>query len=244
MKNLRNILIIFFMIIIYIYVANICLLPQKITLLGDEKYSLKTMYGIKLLATSKTLNNNSNKIDIDVNLFGKVNLKTVSVDIIENPEIIPIGKIVGLKLYTNGVLIVGMSEIENIQNEMERPFLNSDIKEGDMILKVNDTEIDSIESLKEQVNSSDGNEINLTLIRDGSIVTSNIIPTKTEENEYKLGLWVKDSATGVGTITFYEPETKGFAALGHGITDSDTDKLIDIESGELVTSDIVSIKKR
>lgn len=148
-----------------------------------------------------------------------------------------------MKLYTNGVLIVGMSEIEDVNNLLVRPYDNIDIKEGDTIIEVNGNEIDSIENLQDEVNSSKGDNIELTLIRDGSVLTANIKPARIEENEYKLGLWVKDAATGVGTITFYEPESKNFAALGHGITDSDTDKLIDIDSGEIVTSKIIDIKK-
>lgn len=243
MKVLKNILIIFLMLIIYAYFVSIEFLPEEVTLLSGEKYSVKKLYGTEITATSKTGASSSEKIDVEVSLFGKLNVKKISVNVLDNIEVVPIGKIIGLKLYTNGVLIVGMSEIENINNEMERPFENVDIKEGDTIIKINETEIDSIESLKEEVNNSNGNLINLTLVRDGTILTSNIIPTKTEEDEYKLGLWVRDAATGVGTITYYEPQTKQFAALGHGITDSDTDKLIDIESGELVTSNIVSIKK-
>ena len=243
MKVLRNILIIFLMLIIYAYFISIEFLPEEITLLSGEKYSIKTLYGIDTIATSKTGASSSEKIDVDIQLFGKINLKTISVNILDDIEVVPIGKIIGLKLYTNGVLIVGMSEIENIENQLERPFENVDIREGDTIIKVNETEIDSIESLQNEVNNSKGESINLTLVRNGTILTSNIIPTQTEENEYKLGLWVRDAATGVGTVTYYEPKSKQFAALGHGITDIDTNKLIDIESGQLVTSNIVSIKK-
>ena len=157
---------------------------------------------------------------------------------LENIEVIPIGKVIGLKLYTNGVLIVGLSEIEN-----SKPYNEEEIKEGDTIIKIDDKYIETIEDLKEAVNNSKGNNLNLTLNRNGSIFTSNIKPVKNKEDEYKLGLWVKDAATGVGTISFYEPNSKSFAALGHGITDNDTDSLIDIESGELVTSKVISIKK-
>ena len=83
----------------------------------------------------------------------------------------------------------------------------------------------------------------LTIARNGSIFTSNITPVKTENDEYKLGLWVKDAATGVGTITYYEKDSQNFAALGHGIVDSDTEQLINIDSGEIVTSDVKSITK-
>ena len=231
------------MLIIYAYIVSIEFLPNEVTLISGEKYSVKKLYGTEMIATSKTVSSSSEKIDVDVKLFGKLNVKTISVNLLDDVKIIPLGKIIGLKLYTNGVLIVGMSEIENINNEIERPFENVNIKEGDTIIKINETEIDSIESLKEEVNNSNGSSINLTLVRDGIVLTSNMKPTQTEENEYKLGLWVRDAATGVGTITYYEPETKQFAALGHGISDIDTDTLIDIESGELVTSNIVSIKK-
>lgn len=179
---------------------------------------------------------------MDVTLFGN-KVKEVTVDTIENVEVVPIGKIIGMKLYTNGVLIVGMSQIENMENELVSPFVDCDIKEGDTIVKVNDTEIENIDNLKNVVNESNGENVLLTLIRNGTIVTSNITPVQTETDEYKLGLWVKDAATGVGTITYYEKNTSNFAALGHGIVDADTDKLVDIDSGELVTSDVVSITK-
>lgn len=243
MKVLRNILIIFFMFVFYAYFISIDILPSNMTLLSGERYLVKTCFGIKVLATSETVTSSETNLNVEISLFGKIKLKEISINILEDIEVIPIGKIIGLKLYTNGVLIVGMSEIESIENKLENSFENTDIKEGDTIIKVNNIEIDSIDSLKKEVNNSKGNDIVLTIVRDGSVFTSNIKPIQTEENEYKLGLWVRDAATGVGTITYYEPESQKFAALGHGITDSDTDKLIDIEFGELVTSTIVSIKK-
>ena len=156
----------------------------------------------------------------------------------------PIGRTIGLKLYTDGVLVVGMSEIENINNVIEKPFENLDIKEGDTIIKVNNSEIQDIEALQKEINNSEGENINLTLLKeDGTISTSNIKPVQVGNKEYKLGLWVKDAATGVGTLTYYEPDTKQFAALGHGITDVDTGNLLNISNGELVTSQIISIVK-
>lgn len=230
------------LILIYIYVANITLIPKHIILLENENYEIKKFLGVDTIETITTSNDTGNTVNVEVTLFG-AKVKDVTVDTIENAEVVPIGKIIGMKLYTNGVLIVGMSEIENIENELINPCKSCDIQEGDTIVKVNDTEIDDIESLKNIVNQSKGENVLLTLIRDGAILTSNITPVQTEEEEYKLGLWVKDAATGVGTITYYEKNTGNFAALGHGIVDSDTDKLIDIDSGEIVTSDVLSITK-
>ena len=188
-------------------------------------------------------NENVKKTRIEVKLFGLINVKNIDVINIENYEVVPIGKIIGLKLYTNGVLIVGMTEIEDIHNIKLKPYETEDIREGDTIIKVNNIEITSIDDLQKAVNKSYGSELELTLIREGEIFKCRVTPAEVEKNKYKLGLWVKDAATGIGTISFYEPNSKSFAALGHGITDSDTDKLIEIDSGEVVTSKIVSIRK-
>ena len=242
MKKFKIIITIFILLILYIYVANITLIPKRIILLENEKYHLKKFFGVNTIETMSASNNNGNIKNVDITLFGN-KVKEVSVETIENLKVVPIGKIIGMKLYTNGVLIVGMSQIENIDNELVSPFIDSDVKEGDTIVKINNEEVENIQELKKIVNNSNGENVSITLIRDGSLVTSNITPAKTEENEYKLGLWVKDAATGVGTITYYEKNTGNFAALGHGIIDSDTNKLINIDSGEIVTSEVISITK-
>lgn len=243
MKKINIVITILFLFIIYMYVANISLIPKQITLLEGENLEIKTLYGLEVVETSSTISGNENTIKLGLNLLGQ-NVKDVTLNVLEDIEVIPIGNIIGLKLYTNGVLIVGMSEIENINNVIEKPFENLDIKEGDTIIKVNNSEIQDIEALQKEINNSEGKNINLTLLKeDGTISTSNIKPVQVGNKEYKLGLWVKDAATGVGTLTYYEPDTKQFAALGHGITDVDTDKLINIDSGSIVKSKVVSIQK-
>ena len=130
------------------------------------------------------------------------------------------------------------------QIEGQKPYENTGIKEGDRIISINDNKIETTEELIQTVNSSNGKEITITYIHENTKQeTTSMIPVKTKENEYKLGLWVRDAAAGVGTATFYEPTTEMFASLGHGITDVDTQDLITISEGELVTTNIVSIQK-
>ena len=95
----------------------------------------------------------------------------------------------------------------------------------------------------ETVNKSNGKTVEVKYKRNEQTITTSIEPAKVNENEYKLGLWVRDAAAGVGTMTFYEPSSGMFAALGHGIADIDTSELINIESGELTTTNILSIVK-
>ena len=147
-----------------------------------------------------------------------------------------------MRLYTNGVLVVGMSEIENNNKIKERPYENSGIQEGDSILKVNNKIINSTDDLVDEINKSDGKVLNIKYKQNSEIYDTKINPTKSEDN-YKIGLWVRDSQAGVGTLTFYEPSSNMFMSLGHGIQDVDTGEIIEISNGELVTASIVSITK-
>lgn len=243
MKKLNFILIIFILLIIYIYVSFITLIPDNIILLKGENLQIRNLPGIRFIYIASTSNNNINTNNAEITLFENIYLKNISITTMEDMEVVPVGKIIGLKLYTNGVLIVGMSEIEDKNNILNKPYENSDIEEGDTILKINEKEVENIDILKNIVNESKGENLELTLLRNGNVITTSIKPIETNDNNYKLGLWVKDAATGVGTMTFYEPSSNSFAVLGHGITDSDTDSLINIDSGELVTSRIISVKK-
>lgn len=252
MKKFKLSLILTIFFIILIYICKIDSIPDSIILLQGEKLDIKTIFGLKIEYSKESIEASSNlKEDIssntgktDLNLkLGNISVKEITVNVIPNKVVIPGGETIGLKLYTNGVLVVGMSEIEGIDNEKYKPYENSGIEEGDMIVKIDNKAITCTADLIEEVNNSFGHNLEISYIREGNIYNTNIIPTQTDSNEYKLGLWVRDAAAGVGTVTFYEPETGMFAALGHGILDVDTEKIINISSGEVVTSNIISITK-
>ena len=248
MRVKKSIILIFFLFVIFMYVCNIDNIPSRVILMDNEKMRINTLFGVNIVPKNRNVIETwkSGEVEtesMEVNLLGVVPVKEISVTTLPRLSVVPLGNIVGLKLYTNGVLVVGMSEVESESNEFVKPYENSEIKEGDMIFEINDHEIDSIETLKSVVNSSQGDDLIIKYFRDGSVLTSTIKPVKGTEDDYKIGLWVRDSATGVGTISFYVPESGKFAALGHGIIDVDTGELIDIEVGDLVTSNIISVEK-
>ena len=251
MKLYKKILIILFLVVIFIYTCNITLLPNNLILIQGEMLNLKTAYGITLgedadsegiLQASSNINKNKvsniGKLDVKLNLFGKFKVKDMTVNVIPNTKVMPVGKAIGMKLYTDGVLVVGMSEING-----KKPYENTGIQEGDRIIEINNEKVDSTDELIETVNKSNGKQIAVKYKRNEDIITTSIEPAKTDDDQYKLGLWVRDAAAGVGTMTFYEPSSGMFAALGHGITDIDTSDLIQIANGELVTTNILSIVK-
>ena len=247
MKLYKKFLITLVLIIVYIYVCNICMLPNNIILMQGETLSLNTIFGLNIMSSeamqaSSSLNNSiveeTGTMDLSLNLFNIFSVKDVTVNVIPETTVIPLGKAIGMKLYTEGVLVVGMSEIEG-----QKPYEGSGIEAGDTIIEVNNVAINSTEELTQCVNASNGKSLEIKYISDEEEKIANIEPAKNADNEYKLGLWVRDAAAGVGTLTFYEPSTGNFAALGHGINDVDTYELIQIANGELVTTNIVDIVK-
>lgn len=247
MKFLKKILIVILLLIIYIYVCNISMLPNNIILIQGEQLKLDTILGINVknaetMQASSNLNNSivdeTGKMTLNLSLFNLFPVKDVTVNVIPKTSVIPLGKAIGMKMYTEGVLVVGMTEIEG-----KKPYENSGIETGDKIIEINNQEINNTDELIACVNSSKGETVEIKYISDTEEKVANIEPVKTANNEYKLGLWVRDAAAGVGTLTFYEPSTGNFGALGHGINDVDTYELIDIANGELVTTNIVDIVK-
>ena len=183
-----------------------------------------------------------NEKKYNLSLFG-INLKTVTTSLIENRKVIPLGNIAGLKLYTKGVLVVGTNEVKGEDSKIYKPFEEAGIGQGDSITKINDIEIESTKKLLECISKSKDKKINVTYLKNGKEIKNTITPVKTGKNTYKLGLWVRDSSAGIGTLTFYDKLTNSIVSLGHGIQDIDTEKIVEISSGEFVTSRVNSIQK-
>ena len=258
MKNnlkrlIKKLLLVFFLLIMYSYTLVITNLPDELVVFEGEAIFMKTLLGLNIKLNDETIETSSNssqsltkqagKSTLEVSLFDSINIKNVNVDVLPKTTVIPVGNIAGVKLYTNGVLVVGMSEIEGYDNKKYKPYENKGIKEGDTIVKIDEKLINSTEDLIETVNNSQGRDIKVQYIHQEETKECSISPVKTSNSQYKLGLWVRDSAAGVGTVSFYEPTSKTFGALGHGITDIDTNELINIASGEFVTTRILNITK-
>lgn len=252
-KNFAKIAVVLVLLLSYVYICSINSIPSNIIIFEGENLNLKIATGLTLASkNSKTIltasNINKEKINsegtnnLNLNLFGTIPVKEVNVNVIPKTMVVPLGNAIGMKLYTKGVLVVGMSQIETDKNEKKKPYENSGIEQGDTILEINNNIVGNTEELIKEVENSKGNTINIKYLRDDKTMKTDITPVKSK-NTYKIGLWVRDAAAGVGTLTFYEPSTNLFMALGHGISDIDTEEIVNIANGELVTANIVSITK-
>lgn len=253
-KIQKKLLIIFLLLFLYIteiYICAINAIPESKILFTDENLNIKTIFGISLeneynksIETSTSTNQDTNlNINYNVKLFNTFTVKKIGINIIERTKVIPTGNIAGLKIYTSGVLIVGMSEIKGLDNKTYKPYENLDIQEGDIIYEIENHLVTNTDNLVDIINQSKGQKLKIKYMRNNEKYESEITPIQTKDLQYKLGLWVRDSAAGIGTMTFYNPSTNCFAALGHGITDIDTGDLLNISNGEFITTKILSIIK-
>lgn len=153
----------------------------------------------------------------------------------------PVGMPVGIYIRTKGVMVLGVSEVTDDSGKKVEPAKNI-LKSGDYILEVNGEEIPSIDWFKEKVETCGGKALTLTILHEDKEKTEEIMPVLTESSEYRIGVWIRQDAQGIGTLSFVD-ENNHFAALGHGITDIDTSAIINIRSGRLYESRIVSIIK-
>ena len=106
-----------------------------------------------------------------------------------------------------------MSEISGRDSNKYKPYEGTGIEEGDVIIEINEKEITCTNELTQEINRSKGSNLDVTYVRNGEKLSTTMKAVKSTDNTYKIGLWVRDAAAGVGTATFYEPETKKFAAL-------------------------------
>ena len=162
----RYFFIIFIFIIILSYITNISQIPERIILLEGEKLNFKKLYGINITTKENDVLEawGQEKVEnhkLNVTLLGNIKVKEVSVTTLPAVKVVPVGKLIGLKLYTNGVLVIGMTEIENINKQMEKPYENTGIQEGDTILEINNQEIDCIRTLQKVVNNSLGSNLEI-----------------------------------------------------------------------------------
>lgn len=150
-------------------------------------------------------------------------------------EVILGGKTIGIDIKAEGIMVIGFYKVEG-------SLPKTSLKEGDIILKIGNEEVNSINELTKAIenNMDDKNTVEITYKRDKNEKTTTLKLVK-QDGMYKTGLYVKDSITGIGTLTFIDPESNIYGALGHEITESNTSKIIEVRTGTIFKNSISSI---
>ena len=149
------------------------------------------------------------------------------------------GENIGIELNSSGVIIVGTYEVEG-----NNPAKKANLKNGDKIIKINNQEVTNIENMLEAIENADNKEnITITYQRGNEENTTVLELKKDKDNVYKTGFYVKDSITGVGTLTYIDPNTKLFGALGHEIIEKTTGQKLEIKDGKIYSSEVTGVTR-
>ena len=180
-------------------------------------------------------------IEMQVKLFGILPFKQVGIRVIEDQELIPVGVPIGIYVKTEGVLVVGTGEFRAEDGGKVSPAEHI-LKSGDYIMKLNGTEVQEKDDFISQIENCGGEEQTLTIRRGEECYDVKVKPVRDQTGKYKIGVWVRDNAQGVGTMTYIDSRGN-FGALGHGINDVDTSTLMEMNDGTLYQTEIISIQK-
>jgi len=184
------------------------------------------------------------KTNLEIKLLGFLPIKKLQVDVLPKLRLIPGGHSIGVKLNTKGVLVVGLEEIQGMDDKIYNPAKEAGLQIGDSIIEIEGIKIQDADHVINLINEYKGKEIKIKAVRNGKKETFNVKPVKSKiYNDFKIGLWVKDKTAGVGTLTFYEPNTMVYGALGHAISDIETGRILSVGKGEILESRVVSIKQ-
>lgn len=177
--------------------------------------------------------------------WGNIPIKHVKVNVLPDVRVYPGGQSIGVKLRTAGVLVVGHHLVDSGKEKVS-PGEKADLHVGDMIIKMNDLYVNDMNDVKKLVNEAGekGQPIQMLVVRGNEKLTKTLTPVKdAKDNEYRIGVYIRDSAAGVGTLTFYEPKSRIYGALGHVISDIDTGQAIVVGDGQIVQASVTSIQK-
>jgi len=184
--------------------------------------------------------------EMQLKLFGKIPFKTVKVDVVPDLKVIPGGQTIGVKIKSKGILVVGHHLVHTEDGRKTSPGEEAKLSVGDVILEMDGQKLNDVNKVADIVQKAGHAKrpIDLVVLRAGQKFNTTITPTyDPSDKAYRLGIYIRDSAAGVGTLTFYAPDQKAYGALGHVITDMDTQTPIVVGGGQIVHSNVTSIDK-
>ena len=242
-----------FVLICFCFVFLCAIVPYKTLILLNDGIILTKQEFNKLLNSNGFVGANVvfaetdnekliNEYVVNFKLFNLFNIKNLKVNVVKNDELYIGGDCIGLNLNSKGVVIVGSNYIIT-KNGNINPIESSNLKVGDVITHLNNFEINAVEDIQKVLRGYDGGSLIVKAKRNNTEFVTQITPElDVQTNSYKLGIWIKDDAMGVGTLTYVKPDNLRFGSLGHAITDSDTGNNFEVSNGEVYKCNVIGIK--
>lgn len=221
-------------------------LPDKYYVAQGESLSIQSPFGIYPEAENTLLPVDAyaqagNTYSMNLRMLGAVSVKQVQVQVVDRKSVIPCGIPFGIKMFTEGVIVVGMSDIDTAVGLLN-PAKQCGIQIGDIVISINGVAVSSNEQVGQLVQDSHGQPLQVEVKRQNEVFSTTLLPLLSSlDNQYKAGIWVRDSSAGIGTMTYYDPSTGCYGGLGHAVCDIDTQMVMPLFSGEIVRANITGV---
>ena len=158
-------------------------------------------------------------------------------------ELVPVGQTVGIDIKCDGAMVVALGEVETKTGRVA-PAANAGLLPGDVIIQVGSVKVSSAAECKTAIADAEGKAVTVQVIRpDGQTLQLNLTPAEDQAGEYELGLWLKDGMVGIGTVTFYDPQSGIFGALGHAVSDVETGAIMPLGEGVIMPATVKSVRR-
>lgn len=246
-RIIKNLIIAITVITLFLMVYGFYTVPDEIYGVSGEHIRVNNLYTVTYSQGSVRRSiytaEKEGRYDVSVNLFNAIPIKNSSLTVSDRYYVVPSGEIFGLRLFTEGVLIIKTETVDTQQGSVS-PCDMAGLKKGDVILKIDGMDTVSSNALSELLSKGDKTAFEVEYERNGRKHTT-VLNTyySVSQGKYKAGMWIRDSAAGIGTMTFYDPLSGAFAGLGHGVCDIDTGELLPFADGDIVSSEITGCYK-
>lgn len=216
------------------------LLPKDYNVIKGNELKINTTIPISAVANK---NISDEEYSVTLKLMGVIPVSSAKVNVLDDYTVEVLGTPFGIKIYTDGVMVVGITEVDSDSGAIS-PAKIAGLQLGDLITSINGVNVLTNEEVALIIEQSSGRTLKFNVIRENQKFTVLVKPViSASSNKYKAGIWVRDSSAGIGTSTFYCPSLNVACGLGHGICDVDTGEILTINSGETVPANIVDLKK-
>ena len=204
-------------------------IPASGQILADSTRVIALNQPVKIVAGKR-----QESYEMELKLFGVLPLKNVDIEVIEDTLLTPVGEPIGIYVKTQGVLVIDTGEFQSKRGEKVSPSRYK-LQEGDYLTAIDGIAVTGKAQIKEYVEKSKGKNIIFQVARKDEVIQVKITPESDKQGSYKIGAWLRDSAQGIGTMTYID-QNNHFGALGHGINDMDTGELLKLGWATVIES--------
>lgn len=240
---LKCLIILFVLFVLSLLIYGFYTVPDEIYTVPDRMVQIKEIYSLRPVTQeiegNEILNiKKEGMYQLNVKLFNSIPVKMMNMTVAKRRYVVPSGNIFGLRIFTNGVVIVSTGDVQT-QNGPVNPAAAAGLLPGDAIVEIDGKEISSCNDVTDIFALYNGQPYEIKFVRNSEVhKTLFSLYFSVPDNRYLAGLWIKDSAAGIGTMTFYDKSTGLFAGLGHGVYDTQSSKILPLYNGDIVNATI------